>query len=61
MSQITTIEGMDGREIEDLFLKRELDNLKDQSITSKQIMEMRKAKMFEMIKAGLIQRMNPIL
>lgn len=55
MNQITTIEGMDGTEVEELFLKGELNHLKDQKVTSQQIMQMKRAKMFEMIKAGLIQ------
>ena len=53
-NSITTIENLSGTKIETLFLEGKLDHLKDQPITSKQIMEMKRARLPEMAKVGLI-------
>jgi hypothetical protein len=51
---ITTIEGLSGMEIERLYKAGSLDHLRDQKISSKQIMEMHSVNIIKMMKKGII-------
>jgi hypothetical protein len=53
-NQILSIEGLSGREVENLYLQGKLDHLRDQRLSSKQILEMVRAKVPEMMKKGII-------